>query len=285
MQRIQYAWLTSPVTTGRFLGRDDWQHVPFLMRHGVVTLERPFLGSSLSDWADYIRTGGCHFYISAVEPDGKRMDLTRAFYMVRSRHNAIVVGPKLFHSIDRCCDLNGGYVIPLNPRYVSAHAFPYSFPKMSEADSFYRQILVDLGLNDMPSEDDLMRLLTMYSPVSISLPQMYLILSPIILKHTGVLKEHRGDQIVISLGESAPVKAPPRPAGLRAHRMQMSWGDDAWVRTRDGDVPASSALFTRLPILAFDGFLIPPSIAPLFGLGNDCEWPHIHCIKDVAIEW
>lgn len=246
---------------------------------------RPFRGTSPDKWADYICKGGCHFYIAAVGPNGQSLDLTNEFFLPYGLPQSMIVGSELFDMIQSNCNLDDGCAMALDRHCVSAHVWPYELPTPDQDADLYGKIINEMNIKESPDFDELMRRLCSCRPAPFELPQMYIILAPILLRHTWVWRHRRQDRIILSLGKNAPGRAETRPAGLSAHRAATGIASDALIRTRRGDVPATPEFLQRNPIVAYDGFLVPPVIAGEFATSRTCSDQTVDCMLDVTFEW
>jgi hypothetical protein len=99
-------------------------------------------------------------------------------------------------------------------------------------------------------------------PSANPVPEFHLILAPWFHTEQDIIKKWHHDRIVLSLGRNA------------------------CVRTPQGDVRVSSDYLQSAPIINFEGFLIPPSAAPLFATDEHRRnWPVLTCKKVVLIKF
>lgn len=261
---MKYAWLSGPTRGPReVFGLGYGLPLPFLLRHGVWqnTSSEPFQGITLDEYAAHIRKGGMQFYVAAVEAGGTALDLASTFFMVEACRYLIVVGSELLRRLEAHCCLSDGHVIPIAPARIQAHAWPYEITSDRKCEHLYTELRKELGVMDFGYYQEVMRRLCERWPVRMELPQMYAILPSALLCHTGSRASSMNGRITVSLGPSAS------------------------VRTRLGDVPASTEFFANNPLLSFQGFLVPSAAAPLFRLPEACEWPAVACVSEVALEW
>jgi len=266
--KVEYTWLTGP-TRARddFLGTGSGLPLPFLVRHGFCKLKKGINDGvpppiTFSDEGERAKQGGYRFYLASVEAEGIPLDLARSFFLPSMLRDGIVVGCDLFRKLQDHCNFDGGYLVPLEPGDVFAHAWNYTLPDRGD-DRLIRQLNRDLDLHsELPGDDDILRLLCERYPSPEKLPQMYLILAPWLHRRQEVQKKWHQDRIVLTLGH------------------------DVRVRTRSGDVPVSSDYLRSGPIVNFEGFLVPPAAAPLFETDeHKRSWPILTCKKDVIIEF
>lgn len=241
--------------------------------------------SSYRAWADYFSNGGCHFYIAAVGPNGNPLNLSTAYYLPTLLPHLMIVGPKLLARMQSICDLSLGYTIPLAREFVSAHAWHYDVS--GEESGFVESLYRTLGVRTPPSDDEILRRLSMQYPAPFDLPQMHLILAPSLLRHSWVWRFRRRDKIVLSLGKNAPGRVGSRPTGLAAHRSRMGIEKDALLRTRLGDIAAAPEILEKNPVIGYEGFLIPRSLSEEFGTSSPrtCHESSVDAIHDILLEW
>lgn len=265
---MEYAWLTSAARSADFFGPfglNDGLPTAFLLRHGTCAWQGwpgVFQGVTLVDQVNYVRDGRNRYYLAGVAAGGQRIDLSNAFFMVNVvLCNQVVLGGSLFHRLQQECSIDAEHLFALDHSHVSAHAWPYVLPPLDKDFILYRQVHDAVGLDEPTASDEWMRRLCACWPAPFELPQMHLILAPLLLKHTGVTREWRDGKIVLTMSR------------------------DSRVRTTRGEVAATPDYFRSAPLVENDGFLIPPSAAGLFATGRECAWPAIDCITNVVLEW
>lgn len=262
---IEYAWLTSAARSGAFFGPGDGLPTAFLLRHGICTWQGwpgVFRGVTLVDQINYVQDGRCRYYLAGVEAGGRHIDLSNAFFMVDViLHNQVVLGGSLFDRLQQECSIDAEHSFALDHRHVFAHAWPYVLPPVDEDFILYRQVHDALGLDEPTDSSQWMKRLCSCWAAPIAIPQMSVVIAPMLLRHTGVTRKWRGNRIVISMSR------------------------DSRVRTAQGETAATPEFFRSRPIVEYDGFLVPPSVAGLFATGRECGWPAIDCITNVVLEW
>ncbi len=259
---MNYCWLTSPVRASGVLGRDDLVPTAFMLRHGCCGLTRPIAAVSHLEWEECIASGGCHFNLTSVSDAGRPLNLPWAFFMPEMNRGALVVGSALHKCLVGRCSFGGGCVVPLQAPWISAHAWRYVLPTSETEDvALYIALHEELGFSEPPGIDELLASLCNKWPAPEALPQMYALMPPNLLKHTGVRLERGSSGVVIRVGR------------------------DAKVRTVDGDIPATPKLFDAYPLLQCDGFLVPRSVADAFPTSRLCTEQSIDCMLDVRVEW
>lgn len=261
--RVEYVWLTGAIRAqDEFLGMRKGMPLPFLVRYGVCASRGRHWGFTITEEAECIQQGGWDFYLASVEAEGVDLNWANAFFLPDMLSDGIIVGDELLDRLRRHCNLESGYVIPLNPRWVSAHAWNYSLPENPDDDTLYTQLYEALDFDALPGDDEIVEQLCERYPPRRPLPPLHLILAPWLEPRAKVRKHWQRDILTLS-----------------AER-------DLEVRTRDGNIPFTLEYLQSQPILNFEGFLIPPSAAFLFETDErKRSWPILTCRKQVILEF
>lgn len=261
--RVEYVWLTGAMLAqDEFLGIRKGMPLPFLVRHGICGSRGRSLGVTITDEAECIQQGGRDFYLASVEAKNVNVNWGNVFFLPRILSDGIIVGGELLDRLRRHCNLESGYVIPLNPRWVSAHAWNYSLPENPDDDTLYTQLYEALDFDALPGDDEIVGQLCERYPPRRPLPQLHLILAPWLAPRAEVRKHWQRDCVVLSVGKDVTVRIP---------------GDN---------IPLSREYLQSQPILRYEGFLIPPSAASLFETDEyKRSWPILTCRKQVILEF
>jgi hypothetical protein len=112
------------------------------VRHGIAQLDQGVEDAvpppiTLADEARRARDLGYRFYIASVDANGVPLNLEETYFLPSTLSDGIIVGPRLLAGLRNCCNLDGGYVIPLDSRSIQAHEWTYSLPNSPDDDRFY----------------------------------------------------------------------------------------------------------------------------------------------------
>lgn len=244
-----------------FLGSGEGLPLPFLVRHGICSYGGRDPGFTLKDVAKSITAGNRRIYLAGVEANGVQLELSTTFFLPTLLEDGMIVGSQLCDDLLKHVSIERGIIIHLPDELASVHAWKYRPPDHAKDMSLYHQLFSSLDIDELPGDVEIIRKLCDRFPGKAPPTNLSLILAPY-LAPGAVSKKWDRDEIVLSVGKKSIVSG------------------------HDDKIPLSRTFLSSNPILSFEGFLIPRSVAKYFQNSDQSgNSPMLTCVKNVILEY